>query len=174
MELKLSTLADAQDMQIKLMAWETAFASHAMQSATEEELGEIKDLIERNPAYVANAYEYFHSIINTATSKKQILMAWVCGECDDKEKARAIYDEAMASNLSIKKTREKIKVANGNSNGHAAKRATLAEDCAGLVDTWNSFMDTKNDYPTAFDCASQLAALPAVASVLARRGKEEK
>lgn len=125
----IKDLSDATQMQIELMKWETQYASFIMgtdHDLTDEEFETAKDLLERNPAYVANAYEYFPETIRHATSKKQILMAWVHGECDDRANAIRLFDEAMASNISIANARKRARASNAkpqraprNGNRHA-------------------------------------------------------
>lgn len=112
----IKDLNEATQIQIELMKFETRYANEILSNGhtpTAEEIDDIKELLERNPAYVANAYNYLPEVIDNATSKKQIIMAWVHGECKDAETAHELFDIAMSSNLSIANARKAIREANG-------------------------------------------------------------
>ena len=135
----MSNIKDASQaaaIQIELMKWETAFASRAVREQIADDLLASEDLSERNPYYLANAYEYFHSTIENATSKKQIIMAWVAGEADKREDADSVYDLLMGTKISIAKARKMIRAANGTAK--PAPPCATCENVRVLADTWDN------------------------------------
>lgn len=170
--------AQAAAMKLELMKWETfdAFVwMHYKPSATltqeqiDTEIESVKELSERNPEFLSRAWVYFQEQIENATSLKQVLVAWVHGECNDRVKAVELYDAAMSSRMSFAKMRKAISDANGTTP--APKAAGLAERDADRVLAKRKLYPKPDGFVSSAILlfADEIAADPDVAKALAKR-----
>ncbi len=159
MALKIKDLADAVEIEIALMRWETEFSAHVVEREARglevaDSLQATRDLIEREPEYVARAWHWFREPIMHAASKKQIIMAWIAAECNEQADAERIYDLAMGTKISIAKLRKEIKAANGITPGETHN--TLAHQIVQVLsNAYGHVSDTEK--------LTMIAALPAIA-----------
>lgn len=152
----IKDLSEATNMQIELMKWETRYVASKWndeEPLSDEEIEAMRDLVERNPEYVASAYCYLMDEIDNATSKKQILMAWVHGECDCGSNAKRLYDEAMATNISIANARKLARASNTPKRKPQRKRtngdATDTARLDWLDRNWHTML--KNRFASEYD-----------------------
>lgn len=156
-------------------------------AALRREFRELHGLTAQVWARVAKRFEPYAQM----PAQKIRVMAYCCQlpehECIDLYNAHFDHlDEPGALGLVLRDVNDAL---DARRNGHGAKRATLAEQCAELVERWTVKYMTKAERNTVLNgraeilsktwnsandnCARELAALPAVASVLARRAKAE-
>ena len=176
MTTTISNRADAAQMQIAIMQWEAfdAFctthlqvSANLTQADINLELESIQDLAERNPKHLSRAWDYLQRQIESATSKRQILLAFVAGEADNKRDAIRIYDEAMATQMSVATMRKLVREANGKPS---APKESLVGQGADLVEKWRGKLGRFVAWSAA-DCTDDLAALPAIARELKKRAE---
>lgn len=166
--LNINDLNEATQMQIALMKFDTRFAHEAVHSNNQELIERARELIERNPSFIARAYEYFPDVLRDADSKHQIITAWICGECDDEKIAKKIFDKAMASGFTPRRIRSRVKRANAKINGTTKRErgTSLAERIVELDGTHSFGADANASFRI------KVVEQPEVARALARRERE--
>lgn len=177
MSLTIKDFAGADELELDLMKWRTEACVAVLVAKDEKLIDRIEASSRIKPKAIANAYRLFGDVIRSADDFWMVYTAWKCGEVKDDNKARAVFDEAMASGWGTKRLKEAVTKA--NTRPQREKKATLAERCAALVAKWKKMGNLDNvisrtDIARCGEigaCADELAAIPEIAAALKREKK---